>query len=116
MISSIFWIVPISALIALLYAWIFYRSMKAHDEGTEKMKEIALYVREGAMAYLRRQYTVVTKVFLILVVLLFILAYFGIQNPFVPIILTGGFFRAVVSGDENCHICVEQNRQALQNR
>ena len=93
MISSIFWIVPVSALIALLFAWIFYRNMKAQEEGTERMKEIALYVREGAMAYLRRQYTVVIKVFLILIVLLFILAYFGIQNPFVPVaFLTGGFF------------------------
>jgi K(+)-stimulated pyrophosphate-energized sodium pump len=78
---------------ALLFAWIFYRNMKAQEEGTERMKEIAQYVREGAMAYLRRQYTVVTKVFLILVVLLSILAYFGIQNPFVPVaFLTGGFF------------------------
>ena len=93
MISSIFWIVPISALIALLFAWIFYKGMKSQEEGTDKMKEIAEYVREGAMAYLRRQYTVVTKVFLILVVLLSILAYFGIQNPFVPVaFLTGGFF------------------------
>jgi K(+)-stimulated pyrophosphate-energized sodium pump len=93
MISSIFWIVPISALIALLFAWIFYRGMKAQEEGTDRMKEIALYVREGAMAYLRRQYTVVTKVFVILMILLTILAYFGIQNPFVPIaFLTGGFF------------------------
>jgi K(+)-stimulated pyrophosphate-energized sodium pump len=67
--------------------------MKKQEEGTDRMKEIAGYVREGAMAYLRRQYTVVTKVFLILVVLLSILAYFGIQNPFVPIaFLTGGFF------------------------
>ena len=57
------------------------------------MKEIAAYVREGAMAYLKRQYTVVAKVFVILVVLLLILAYFGIQNPFVPVaFLTGGFF------------------------
>ncbi|MBK7131875.1 MAG: sodium-translocating pyrophosphatase [Bacteroidales bacterium] len=93
MISSIFWIVPISALIALLFAWIFYREMKAQEEGTDRMKEIAEYVREGAMAYLRRQYTVVIKVFLILVVLLSVLAYFGIQNPFVPVaFLTGGFF------------------------
>jgi len=93
MISSIFWIVPISALMALLFAWIFYRNMKAEDEGTDKMKEIAEYVREGAMAYLRRQYSVVTKVFLILVVLLSVLAYMGVQNPFVPIaFLTGGFF------------------------
>jgi K(+)-stimulated pyrophosphate-energized sodium pump len=93
MISSIFWIVPISALIALLFAWIFYREMKAQEEGTDRMKEIAEYVREGAMAYLRRQYTVVIKVFIILVVLLSVLAYFGIQNPFVPVaFLTGGFF------------------------
>jgi len=93
MISSIFWIVPVSALMALLFAWIFYRNMKAQEEGTDRMKEIAQYVREGAMAYLRRQYSVVIKVFLILVVLLSILAYFGIQNPFVPVaFLTGGFF------------------------
>mgnify|MGYP000994319825 FL=1 len=93
MISSIFWIVPVSALLALLFAWIFYRSMKAQEEGTDRMKEIAAYVREGAMAYLSRQYSVVIKVFIILVVLLTLLAYMGIQNPFVPIaFLTGGFF------------------------
>jgi len=93
MINAIFWIVPVAALVALLFAWIFYRNMKAQDEGTERMKEIAAYVREGAMAYLRRQYSVVIKVFIILVVLLLILAYFGIQNPFVPVaFLTGGFF------------------------
>jgi K(+)-stimulated pyrophosphate-energized sodium pump len=93
MISSIFWIVPVAALLALLFAWIFYRSMKSQEEGTDRMKEIALYVREGAMAYVNRQYSVVIKVFMILVVLLAVLAYFGIQNPFVPIaFLTGGFF------------------------
>jgi K(+)-stimulated pyrophosphate-energized sodium pump len=93
MISSIFWIVPVSALLALLFAWIFYSSMKKQEEGTDRMKEIAGYVQEGAMAYLRRQYSVVLKVFLILVVLLTVLAYFGIQNPFVPVaFLTGGFF------------------------
>ena len=67
--------------------------MKSQEEGTDRMKEIASYVREGAMAYLKRQYSVVAKVFVILVVLLTILAYFGIQNPFVPVaFLTGGFF------------------------
>jgi len=93
MINPIFWIVPVAALFALLFAWIFYRSMKAQEEGTDRMKEIASYVREGAMAYLKRQYTVVIKVFIVLVILLGILAYFGIQNPFVPVaFLTGGFF------------------------
>jgi K(+)-stimulated pyrophosphate-energized sodium pump len=93
MISSLFWIVPISALTALLFAWIFYKGMFKQEEGTDKMKEIAAYVREGAMAYLKSQYTVVTKVFIILAVLLTILAYMGVQNPFVPVaFLTGGFF------------------------
>jgi K(+)-stimulated pyrophosphate-energized sodium pump len=93
MISSIFWIVPVSALLALLFAWIFYKGMIVQEEGTDRMKEIAAYVREGAMAYLRRQYSVVGKVFVVLVILLTGLAYLGVQNPFVPIaFLTGGFF------------------------
>lgn len=93
MINSLFWIVPVSALMALLFAWIFYRSMKMQEEGTDKMKEIAEYVREGAMAYLKRQYSVVGRIFIILVVLLTILAYMGVQNPFVPVaFLTGGIF------------------------
>jgi K(+)-stimulated pyrophosphate-energized sodium pump len=93
MISSLFWIAPVSAALALLFAWIFYHQMVKAPAGNERMQEIAGYVREGAMAYLRRQYTVVTKIFLILVVLLTILAYMGVQNPFVPVaFLTGGFF------------------------
>jgi len=93
MISSIFWIVPISALLALLFAWIFYKGMMMQEEGTPKMREIAEYVREGSMAYLKSQYTVVGKIFIVLVVLLSILAYMGVQNPFVPVaFLTGGIF------------------------
>ena len=84
---------PIAAVTALLFAWIFFKGMMKNSEGNDRMKEIAQYVREGAMAYLTRQYRVVTIVFLILVVLLTLLAYLGVQNPFVPIaFLTGGFF------------------------
>ena len=91
--SSIFWLVPVSSVVALLFAWLFYRDMMKNSEGTSRMAEIAGYVREGAMAYLRRQYGVVIKVFVVLAVVLAILAYMGVQNPFVPIaFLTGGFF------------------------
>ena len=64
------------------------------SEGSATMKEIAQYVREGAMAYLRQQYKVVLIVFLILAVFFAVLAYgFKIQNPWVPFaFLTGGFF------------------------
>jgi len=57
------------------------------------MKDIAQYVREGAMAYLKRQYKTVSLVFVVLFVILVLLAMLGIQNPFVPVaFLTGGFF------------------------
>src|SRR6056297_1264454 len=91
--SYIFILVPVASILALVFALIFFKSMKKNSEGTPRMKEIAQYVREGAMAYLNRQYKVVTVVFVILFVLLGIMAYFKVQNPFVPVaFLTGGFF------------------------
>jgi K(+)-stimulated pyrophosphate-energized sodium pump len=91
--GSIFYIAPVGALIALVFAWIFYNSMMKSSEGTDLMAEIASHVREGAYAYLYRQYKVVAVVFAILFVILTVLSYLGIQNPFVPLaFLTGGFF------------------------
>ena len=92
--SPLFIAVPISSLLALMFAFIFYRQMKKEDEGTPTMKQIAQYVREGAMAYLKQQYKVVVIVFAILAVFFAVLAYgFGVQNPWVPFaFLTGGFF------------------------
>ncbi len=93
MIDSIFWLIPTASLLALLFAWIFFRAMMKNSEGTDKMKEIAKHVRDGAMAYLNRQYRVVGIVFGVLVIILLGMAYLGIQNPFVPVaFLTGGFF------------------------
>jgi K(+)-stimulated pyrophosphate-energized sodium pump len=91
--SSIFWIVPIASVLALLFGWVFFKSMMKNSEGTARMKEIAQHVRDGAMAYLKRQYRVVGIVFAILFVVFIILAVLGVQNPFVPVaFLTGGFF------------------------
>ena len=89
-----FWLVPIASVVALVMAYLFFRSMMKADEGTPRMKEIALYVRKGAMAYLKQQYKVVLIVFIILAVIFSIMAYgFGVQNPWVPFaFLTGGFF------------------------
>lgn len=91
--NSLFYIAPIASLFALVFAFILYKLMMSADEGNAKMIEIAGYVKEGAMAYLGRQYKVVSLVFVVLLILLSILSYFGIQNPFVPLaFLTGGFF------------------------
>ncbi|MDO5451401.1 MAG: sodium-translocating pyrophosphatase [Akkermansia sp.] len=89
----LFWLVPLASLIALGFAAIFFFNMKKADEGTDRMKEIAGYVREGAMAYLKQQYKVVGVVFAIIAVIFCIMAYFGMQNNIVPVaFLTGGFF------------------------
>ena len=92
-IYGLFWIVPLASVLALVFAYFFFRSMMKNSEGTPRMKEIAQYVREGAMAYIRSQYRVVALVFLVMVILLGVMAYLGVQNPFVPMaFLTGGFF------------------------
>ncbi|RKX88542.1 MAG: sodium-translocating pyrophosphatase [Spirochaetes bacterium] len=89
----LFWLVPISSFLALVFAYGFFKNMMKKSEGTDRMKEIAQYVREGAMAYLKRQYRVVGIVFAVLFIVFLTLAYFGVENPFVPVaFLTGGFF------------------------
>ena len=89
-----FWLVPIASVVALGMAYYFFRSMMAADEGTPRMREIAGYVRSGAMSYLKQQYKVVTIVFVVLAVIFAFMAY-GLQwqNPWVPFaFITGGFF------------------------
>ena len=87
------WLAPIGAVVALIFAWYFYRSVMKESEGTDSMIEIAQAVREGAMAYLRQQYRVVTIAFAVLFVIFVLLAVIGVQNPIIPVaFLTGGFF------------------------
>jgi K(+)-stimulated pyrophosphate-energized sodium pump len=91
--GNLMYIVPIAGIVALISAYFFYNSMMRSEKGNARMEEIASYVREGAYAYLYRQYKVVLIVFLVLCIIFTILAFMGIQNPFVPIaFLTGGFF------------------------
>jgi K(+)-stimulated pyrophosphate-energized sodium pump len=91
-IPLVWWIAPIASLLALGFAVFFYRKMLGANEGTESMREIAGHVRDGAMAYLSRQYKTVAYVFAVLVLLFAVQAFFGIQNPFAPLaFLTGGF-------------------------
>ncbi len=89
-----FWFIPFAAVLALVFAWIFFKQLMSLDEGTDTMKKIALHVRKGAMSYLKQQYKIVTIVFIIMAVFFAILAYvFDLQNDWVPFaFLTGGFF------------------------
>ena len=91
--NSIVYIVLAASVLALTFAFIFYKQMMKQDEGTDLMKKIAAHVRKGAMAYLKQQYKVVIIVFIILAAIFGIMAYFKLQNGVVWFaFLTGGFF------------------------
>ena len=92
-ITIMMYVVLAASLLALSFAYYFYRSMLSKDEGTDLMKTIASHVRKGAMAYLKQQYKVVTIVFVILAAVFAVMAYFQLQNGIVWFaFLTGGFF------------------------
>ena len=84
----------LTAVIALLSAHGFYRWIMEQSEGNSRMQEIAQYVRDGAYAYLRRQYRVVLVFFVIVSAMLALMAFgLNVQHRLVPFaFLTGGFF------------------------
>ena len=89
----IIYLVLAASVLALGFAYFFYKRMLKEDEGTDLMKKIALHVRKGAMAYLKQQYKVVIIVFIILAVIFGVMSFFDLQNGWVWFaFLTGGFF------------------------
>ena len=60
---------PIAGITALVFAYGLAVWIGKVDEGTERMKEIASYIREGAMAFLRREY----KTMVVFVTIMFII-------------------------------------------
>ena len=91
--DSIIYLVLGASILALGFAFFFFKQLMKEDEGTDMMKKIAKHVREGAMAYLKQQYKIVTIVFVVLAIIFSVMAYFKLQNNWVPFaFLTGGFF------------------------
>jgi len=88
------WIIaPIGAVLALITALIFSRMVMRHSEGDANMIEIAQAVRDGAMAYLARQYKVVASVFAVLVIILAIMAFAQVQAAMTVVgVPIAGFF------------------------
>ena len=94
--QNLFWIGLIGAALALLFALFQTRKVLRFSEGTDLMCKIASSIRQGASAYLRRQYSTVVKFFIVMVIILAILAVVGFVSPFVPFaFVTGGFYSAL---------------------
>ena len=94
MLENLFWVGLVGALIALIFALTQAKKVLKFSEGTELMQKLAASIRKGANAYLKRQYTTVAKIFIIVFVILLILAGVGmLDNWFIPFaFLTGGIW------------------------
>ena len=96
MIEQLFWIGYVGAAAALIFAAIQARRVISFPEGNETMKKIAGAIREGANAFLKRQYKTVAIFFGVMFVILFVLSQFGLVNMFTPFaFLSGGFICSV---------------------
>lgn len=83
----------IGSLLALFFAFIMAKKVLKEDKGTEKMAKISGSIKQGANAYLKRQYRVVFFFFAGMFVILCIMAALGFLTWFVPFaFITGGFF------------------------
>lgn len=99
----------LGAAAALLFALFTARRVLSYDEGTERMRRISASIREGANAYLKRQYRIVAVFFGVLFLILGVMALCGLLNPFVPFaFLSGGFFSAL-SGFIGMRIATRSN-------
>ena len=91
--EKLIYIVLAASVVALSFAYLFFRQMMKESEGTDLMKQIAAHVRKGAMAYLKQQYKVVIIVFICLAAIFGVMSIFDLQNSWVWFaFLTGGFF------------------------
>ncbi|MBO8127033.1 MAG: sodium-translocating pyrophosphatase [Firmicutes bacterium] len=94
--QTILFLAPLGAIAALLFTRYLVAQIQRYDEGPTEVVEIAKAVREGARAYLRRQYKAVAIFFAIMFVILIILSQVGLLGTYVPYaFLTGGFFSAL---------------------
>ena len=99
----------VGSIIALLFALITGKRVLSYEEGTPLMSKISRSIREGANAYLRRQYTVVGIFFACMVVVLCAMAGCKLLTWFVPFaFLTGGFFSGL-SGFVGMRIATKAN-------
>lgn len=94
MIENLFLLGLVGAVIALLFAAVQAKKVLAFSEGTPKMQKLAQAIRQGANAYLKRQYSTVAKIFVVVFVVLLVLVALGmLDNWFIPFaFLTGGIY------------------------
>ena len=69
-VQNLVYLVPLSGVLALIFAWLRSMWVGRQDAGNDRMQEIAGHIREGAMAFLGREYRVLAVFVLVVAVLL----------------------------------------------
>ena len=115
--ENLFWIGFVGALIAGLFALMQAKKVLSYSEGNETMRKIAANIRSGANAYLKQQYTTVSKVFVVVFIALLIMA-FGtggqMLSKFTPFaFVTGGIF-SMLAGFIGMKIATNSNARTAQ--
>ena len=115
--DNLFWIGFVGAVVAGLFAVLQAKKVMGYSEGTEKMKKLAASIREGANAYLKRQYTTVLKVFAIVFVVLLVIAFASggkMLSKFTPFaFITGGIW-SMLAGLVGMKIATSSNARTAQ--
>ena len=115
--DKLFWIGFVGAVVAGLFAVLQAKKVMGYSEGTEKMQKLAASIREGANAYLKRQYTTVLKVFAIVFVVLLVIAFASggkMLSKFTPFaFITGGIW-SMLAGLVGMKIATNSNARTAQ--
>ncbi len=104
------YIIPLLGVIALVFALFKANWVNRQDPGTEKMVEISSYVREGAMAFLKREYRVLA-VFVIVVAALLAFANWNSpeSSPVIAISFVLGAFSSALAGFFGMRVATNAN-------
>ena len=115
--ENLFWIGFLGALVAGLFAIMQAKKVMGYSEGTEKMQKIAASIREGANAYLKHQYTTVTKVFVVVFVILLVMAFATdgrMLSKFTPFAFVTGGIWSMLAGFIGMKIATNSNARTAQ--
>lgn len=112
--NNLFYLVPAFGLLALLFAFWKTTWINKQDAGTEKMKEISGYIREGAMAFLNAEYKILI-IFVLVVAVLLVIANLGksspenFKSPLMALSFVVGAFCSALSGYFGMRVATKAN-------
>ena len=103
--KNLMYVVPVVSVLALLFAGYLAVKVAKQEEGTEKMKEIASAISEGARAFLTAEY----KILIVFVIVLFLLIGFGIGNWVTAICFVVGALFSTLAGYFGMNVATKAN-------